>query len=354
MTSDSSVQGGPVRRSPGPRPFHRWWVLVGVGALVAAACGSSSTGSSSSSSSNVTSLNPTTWNESTVSWLKANVNDTGTAPSTPTGDLTLAGTIDVSGMLDPQGEYDTNGYRVLEALDRSLMFYPPSSDFNTATSLVPDGASAYTISSDGLTYTFKVRSGMRWAVTNPSTGAPVSGDGTPVTSQDYELGLERECDPADAPLGNPSYYTATITGYSSFCTGYEALAATSTAAQRAAYIAANPISGISTPDSSTLVITLMQPASDFLNIMAMFFAAAAPQIALNYVPQTAGNPIWSDGPYEVANYTPGTDIKLVPNPYWGATTGTNLTATTWSEDPVADRYSADIDINETLGSSAGE
>ena len=257
-------------------------------------------------------------------------------------------------MLDPQGEYDTNGYRVLEALDRPLMFYPPSSDFNKATSLVPDAASAYTVSSDGLTYTFKVRSGMRWAITDPSTGDPVSGDGTPVTSQDYELGLERECDPADAPLGNPSYYTATISGYSTFCTGYEALASTSTAAQRAAYISANPISGISTPDSSTLVVTLMQPASDFLNIMAMFFAAAAPPAALNYVPQTAGNPIWSDGPYEVANYTPGTDIKLVPNPYWGATTGTNMTATTWSEDPVADRYSADIDINETLGSSAGE
>ena len=278
MTSDSSVQGGPVRRSSGPRPFHRWWVLVGVGALVAAACGSSSTGSSSSSSTftTVVNINPTQWNHSTVPWLKANVNATGTPPSTPTGTLTMAGSIDVSGFLDPQGEYDTNGYRVLEALDRSLVFYKPSSDFNTATSLTPDAASSYSISSDGLTYTFHLRSGLRWAITDPSTGQPVSrgrgGGHLPGLRARPGAGVQ----PTLSPNGNPSYYTATIAGYATYCSGFEALNPASTAAQRAAYINANPISGISTPDSSTIVITLTSPASDFLNIMAMFFAAAAP------------------------------------------------------------------------------
>jgi peptide/nickel transport system substrate-binding protein len=173
-----------------------------------------------------------------------------------------------------------------------------------------------------------------------------------VTSQNFVLGLERECDPTLAPSGNPSYYTSTIAGYSTFCNGFEALPATDTAAQRAAYITANPISGLSTPDSSTLVVTLSAPASDFLNIMAMFFAAAAPPSSLNYVPFTAGNPIWSDGPYEVHTYTPGQKIVLVPNPYWGATTGTNSTATSWSADPIHHRYVASISINETLGADA--
>lgn len=354
MTSDSSVQGGPVRRSSGPRSFHRLWVLVGVGALVAAACGSSSTGSSSSTFTSVVNINPTTWNASSVPWLSKNVNATGTPPSTPTGTLTMAGSIDVSGFLDPQGEYDTNGYRVLEALDRPLMFYKPSSDFNTATSLTTDAASSYTISSDGTTYTFHLRPGLRWAITDPSSGMPVSGDGEAVTSQDFALGLERECDPTLSPNGNPSYYTATIAGYSTFCSGFEGLDPASTAAQRAAYINANPISGISTPDSSTIVITLTQPASDFLNIMSMFFAAAAPPQSLTYVPFTAGNPVWSDGPYEVQTYTPGTKIVLVPNPYWGATSGNNTTATSWSEDTVAHRYVAEITIDETLSSAAAE
>jgi peptide/nickel transport system substrate-binding protein len=349
MTSEPSERGGKSRRDWAGKLPRRLWVVVGLAAIGAAACGSSS----ATTGAAVANINPTNWNTSTVSWLSANANSTGTAPSTPTGTLTLAGSTDVSGFLDPQGEYDTIGYSVLLTMDRTLVGYPPSTSFSTATSLVPDAASSYSVSSDGLTYTFKIRSGMRWAVTDPTTGAPVApDDGAPVTSQDFVTGLERECDPTLAPAGNPSYYTSTIAGYSDFCNGFDALPATDTPAQRAAFISANPISGLSTPDSSTLVVTLSAPASDFLNIMAMFFAAAAPPSSLNYVPFTAGNPIWSDGPYEVQTYTPGQKIVLVPNPYWGATSGSNTSAVTWSNDPIHHRYLAEISINETLGADA--
>jgi hypothetical protein len=73
-----------------------------MAAIGAAACGSSSS-SSSPTSTNVANINPTSWNTSTVSWLAANANSKGTAPSTPTGTLSLAGSTDVSGTLDPQG-----------------------------------------------------------------------------------------------------------------------------------------------------------------------------------------------------------------------------------------------------------
>jgi peptide/nickel transport system substrate-binding protein len=325
--------------------------VVTIGAIGAAACGSSSSSGGASSAA----FDPTNFNTSTVSWLTANQNATGTAPTKPTGTLTIAGSTDVSGMLDPQGEYDTIGYTVLRATTRTVVSYPSSTNFNTATSLVDDAASSYSVSSDGLTYTFHIRSGMRWAVTDPTSGQPVApDDGAPVTAQDFAIGLERECDPTLAPSGNPSYYTATISGYSNFCNGFESMDPSSTAAQRAAYIAANPISGISTPDSSTLVITLTSPASDFLNIMAMFFAAAAPPSSLNYVPFTAGNPIWSDGPYEVQTYTPGEKIVLVPNPYWGASSGSNTSAVSWSGDTIRHRYVSSISINETLGAAAAE
>ena len=351
MTSESSSRSGAARPAGGLKLPRRAWTLVGLAALVAAACGSSST--APPTSTNAANINPTSFNESAVSWLAANVNATGTPPSKPTGTLTLAGSTDVSGMLDPQGEYDTIGYTVLLALDRTLVGYPPSSNFTTATSIVPDAASSYSVTNGGDTYTFKLRSGLRWAVTDPATGAPVApDDGTPVTSQDFALGLERECDPTLSPSGNPSYYTATIAGYSTFCSGFEALPASATAAQRASYISANPISGISTPDSQTLVITLSSPAVDFPNIMSMFFAAAAPPSSLNYVPFTAGNPIWSDGPYEVQTYTPGQKIVLVPNPYWGATSGSNTSAVSWSLDPNRHRYVSEISIDETLGSDA--
>jgi len=352
MSVEPSERSGKGRRDWGAHLPPRLWIVVGLAAMGAAACGSSST-TTGPTSTNAANINPTSFNESGVSWLKANVNATGTPPSTPTGTLSLAGSTDVSGMLDPQGEYDTIGYSVLLTMDRTLVGYPASSNFNTATSVVDDAASNYTVSNGGKTYTFTLRSGLRWAVTDPSTGQPVApDDGTPVTSQDFALGLERECDPSLSAYGNPSYYTATIAGFATFCSGFEALPGTATPAQRAAYISANPISGLSTPDSQTLVINLTSPAVDFPNIMSMFFAAAAPPSSLTYTPLTAGNPIWSDGPYEVQSYVPGQKIVLVPNPYWGATTGSNTTATSWSLDPNRHRYVAEISINETLGSDA--
>jgi ABC-type transport system substrate-binding protein len=352
MTWQISEWRGAVGRSPGGRARGgRLAVLAGVGAILAAACGSASTASPTASVA--PQFNPADFNESGISWLKANVNRTGTPPSTPTGTLTIAGSNDVSGMLDPQGEYDTIGYSVLRATTRSLVGYPPSSNLAAAEAVVPDAAASYTVSADKTTYTFKVRPGMRWAVTNPSTGAAVApDDGAPVTSQDFELGIERNCDPNFASYNNPAYYTATIKGFSDFCSKFSAMSTSSTPAQRKAFINSNPVSGLSTPDSSTLVVTLNAPASDFPNIMAMYFAAAAPPSSLNYIPLTAGNPIWSDGPYEVQNYTPGSKIALVPNPYWGSTSGTDTTSTSWSNDPTHHRYVAQISINETLGSAA--
>ena len=100
MSVESSEQGGKARRSWGAKLPHRLWAVVGLAAIGAAACGSTST---STTGAAVANINPTTWNTSTVSWLTKNVNATGTAPSTPTGTLSLAGSTDVSGSSRPPG-----------------------------------------------------------------------------------------------------------------------------------------------------------------------------------------------------------------------------------------------------------
>ena len=50
-------------------------------------------------------------------------------------------------------------------MDRTLVGYQPSTDFNTATSVVDDAASSYAVSNGGLTYTF-----------HAPLGAEVGGD----------------------------------------------------------------------------------------------------------------------------------------------------------------------------------
>jgi peptide/nickel transport system substrate-binding protein len=267
-------------------------------------------------------------------WLNANVNATGT-PKTG-GTLKLEGSTDLSGAADPQGEYETIGYELERLYTRQLVTYPGSSDVVKADTIVADAATdTGTVSADGLTYTFHIKPGVMWDTSPPRQ----------VTSQDFELGLKRNCDPTLYPLVNPAYYTATIKGFSAFCTPFQNMDPKSTAQARAAYInnPAHSISGISTPDSSTIIFTLTQPAADFDYILAFPFSGAAPVEDLQYVPTTPGNPIYSDGPYKVSNYNVGHSMTLTPNTAWQPTT-----------DSVRHQYVSEVDVKLDLaGAAAG-
>jgi peptide/nickel transport system substrate-binding protein len=164
-----------------------------------------------------------------------------------------------------------------------------------------------------------------------------------VTSQDFELGLKRNCDPTLYPNVNPTYYTATIKGFADFCTPFQNMDPKSSASARAAYANGHTISGIATPDSTTIVFTLTQPASDFDYILAMPFSSAAPAEDLKYVPLTPGNPIYSDGPYRVSSYNVGHSMTLTPNSAWQQST-----------DSVRHAYPSEVDIKMDLaGAAAG-
>jgi ABC-type transport system substrate-binding protein len=263
-------------------------------------------------------------------WLAANVNAVG-APVLG-GTLQIEGNEPVDALLDPQGEYSPFGATVERAYTRQLVSYPASTNFVTAETPVPDAATGMpTVSADGLTYTFNIKSGVMWNTTPPRQ----------VTSPDFKRGIERICDPTLALDGNPSYYTATIAGFASFCTGFSAMDPASLPAARAAYINGHDVSGIQTLNSSTIVFTLIKPASDFLNILALPFASAAPVEDLSHVPVTPGNPIYSDGPYQFLKYDVGHEIDLEHNPAWSQST-----------DTIRHDYVQFIDINLDMGGSA--
>ena len=178
-----------------------------------------------------------------------------------------------------------------------------------------------TVSADRLTYTFHIKSGVMWNTKPPRQ----------VTSEDFKRGIERNCDPTLAPDGNPGYYTATIAGFAAFCTPFENMVSSSPSS-RASYINGHDVSGIETPDNQTIVFMLTEPAVDFLNILAFPLASAAPIEDLSYVPVTKGDPIYSDGPYQISNYDVTQDpaimafqsheIDLDHNPAWSQITDT--------------------------------
>ncbi|MGH8835854.1 MAG: ABC transporter substrate-binding protein [Actinomycetes bacterium] len=258
----------------------------------------------------------------------SNGSSTGAA-STPKqgGTLKLLGASDVD-HLDTVSAYYTTSYTLERAFTRQLFSYPATADVSKAINPVADVATEIPttanggISADGKTYTIHLRSGVRWN-TQPARA---------VTAGDFVRGLQRLCNPV-SPVGAPGYYTNTIVGMQQFCDGFAKVPGNAKA--MADYIDSHQISGVTAPNDTTIVFKLMKPASDFLNILALPFASAAPVEYLRYVPDDATfrQHTLSDGPYEITKYSANKEIDLDRNSAWEQTA-----------DPIRHQYVDQIQI----------
>src|SRR3954447_9855454 len=86
--------------------------------------------------------------------------------------------------LDPQVGYDWQNWSVIKSIFDGLMDYKPGT-----TELEPDLAQSYTVSDDGLTYTFKLRDGVKFH------------NGRTMTSADVKYSFERAVNPAKQSPG---------------------------------------------------------------------------------------------------------------------------------------------------------
>ena len=143
--------------------------------------------------------------------------------------------------LDPAVGYDWQNWSIIKSIFSGLMDYEPGT-----TKLMPDLAQSYTISDDGLTYTFKLRPGLKFH------------NGRAVTSADVKYSIERAVNPKTQCPG---------AGYFSMIQGYADEAAGKT----------TTLTGITTPDDRTVVFKLTAPNATFLHIMAINFAFVVPK-----------------------------------------------------------------------------
>jgi peptide/nickel transport system substrate-binding protein len=232
-----------------------------------------------------------------------------------------------SGMdhFDPVSAYGTWDYMFERAYTRQLVDYPYAAPktlgdaaWKKAVTPVPDVATAMpTITNGGKTYTFHIKQGVMWN-TSPARQ---------VTSQDFAREFKAFFNPVQ-PVGAPEYFTSTIAGlqaYDNAETAYFASKAHPPTAQNITnFQNTHSISGIATPNSSTIEFTLAQPASDFVYMMAMPFTSARPVEYNAYVPDSAQfrQHTISDGPYQITNLVPGKSFDLVKNPAWSQSTDT--------------------------------
>jgi peptide/nickel transport system substrate-binding protein len=216
---------------------------------------------------------------------------TAQAPAQKGGVLTVPWSGDVDS-IDPGVTYYSGGYMVANATQRTPMAYAPGE-----AAARPDLAvQAPTVSPDGKTVTVRLRTGVKFS-------PPVK---RAVVADDLKYAIERGF---FKTVNNPyagSYFGDLV--------GAKVGAAPGT-----------KVSGITTPDDSTVVFKLRRATGGTL-AAALVLPLAAPvprEYAARYdrakVSEYGLNQV-ATGPYMVGAYKPGTEITLVRNPSWDPAT----------------------------------
>ncbi|HLW16732.1 MAG TPA: ABC transporter substrate-binding protein [Actinomycetota bacterium] len=227
--------------------------------------------------------------------------------------------------MDPQLEYSPDSWELFRCcLTRTLLANPGLSTQEHGADLYPDIAAALPeVSSDGLTWTFRLRRGIHYA-------PPMRQ--TEVTAEDFIRALQR-----DAKLGKESY-----SSYFSVIEGFDAYAAGK----------ADTILGLEAPDPHTLVIRLNQPSGDLGYLLTLPASSPIPPsptqpnapfgVATGHDADGYGFYLVATGPYmlegsdkldfslppkeqpKVSGLAAGSVVTLVRNPSWDPSTSGGL------------------------------
>jgi oligopeptide transport system substrate-binding protein len=229
------------------------------------------------------------------------------SPATPAEPVTLDNyaTAEVP-TLDPQLATDVASVNYIENLFVNLTSLDPG-----GIELLPEAATGWQGSDDGLAYTFKLRTDIPWVRHDAETGETrqvLDSAGSPrfVTAHDFVYGIKRACDPN---LGG--YYSSVVAPVIKGC---EAVLY----AEDPANIPPELVEaiGVSAPADDTLVIELAFPASYFLSMTPMWTLAATPQWAIEQHDKAWIEPenLVTNGRYVLHEWQPGVRRILWRNP----------------------------------------
>lgn len=185
--------------------------------------------------------------------------------------------------LDPIGFQTIAESWVLRNVTEGLVGFDPQS-----LQVIPALAESWTLSDDGLVYTFKLRAGVKFH------------NGREVNADDVVYSLNRLANPTLGTTYARSLIVGSVEGYAEVDSG-----------------AATALSGLKAVDPLTVEIKLSAPNSAFLPAMTMIPAAVVPREATDDAEAFKEKPIGS-GPFTVNEWVRQDHISLGVNPdYWG-------------------------------------
>jgi oligopeptide transport system substrate-binding protein len=188
--------------------------------------------------------------------------------------------------LDPQLATLPDEFFIIRALGEGLLTPDPDGG-----APLPGAAETWTVSPDGLTYTFHLRPGAKWS------------NGDPVSARDFAWSIQRALTP-----GTAAPKAALFLGLKN--------AATFHAGRETDFARV----GVRTPDALTLLLELARPDTDFAAMVASgpwipVHRATVESLRAGHPPGYVGN-----GPFTLTEWAPNQRLSVRKNPrYWDAT-----------------------------------
>jgi oligopeptide transport system substrate-binding protein len=207
----------------------------------------------------------------------------------------------ITNTMDPGVSSGGNGLEQIQNMFEALAYVD-----QVTGDIKPGQAEKWTISPDGLTYTFNLRAGLKWS------------DGQPLKASDFEYAWKRATDPT-----TKSRYAQTlwpVKGAEAFGTGK------GTAEGMAAKAS----------DDKTFVVTLERPAPFFMHLVATWTAYPVRKDMIEKAGDkwTLGPDTYvSNGHYRLVEWKPEQSMTVEKNPnYWGENNGPDTVVWTLYDD----------------------
>ena len=283
----------------------RFGALIAATIIMVSACGGSS---ATTAPSAAPSSAPTSAASEAASMAPSQAASVAPSGGTPVnGGTMIFGSASDPSTLDAILIQDGESFRIAQQIYETLIKLKPG----TASDLEPDLAKSWDVSSDGLTYTFHLQTGVTFS------------DGTPFNADAAIYNVNRWKNLAE-PLQGSDYYDITVFG------GYGANSLIDTATKI---------------DDATFSITLKTPKADFLTAMTLIPFGMQSPTALqahnaDLSPTDPKNDYWQTaptgtGPFMFKEFVPGDHYTIVKNPnYWDTANAAHLDSVVFK--PIAD------------------